>query len=86
VKVERQADKIALVVQDTGIGIPADKLPDLFAHFKTASRPGTKGEQGSGLGLAIVRRLVELHGGEIVVESQEGSGSSFTILLTPEGS
>lgn len=86
VRVQRQDDRVALSVQDTGVGIPADKVSELFAHFKNASSPGTGGERGSGLGLAIVRRLIELHGGEITVESVEDSGSTFTIVLTPEGS
>jgi len=84
VKVEKQGDKVALRVRDSGVGIPASKLPELFASFKNASTPGTNGERGSGLGLAIVRRLVELHGGELKVESEQGLGSTFTVLLTPE--
>jgi signal transduction histidine kinase len=84
VRVGRQGGRVALSVQDTGIGLPADQGSKLFAHFKNASTPGTEGERGSGLGLAIVRRLVELHGGEITVESVEGSGSTFTVWLTPE--
>ena len=86
VMVRRQGDRVALIVKDTGIGIPADRLSQLFAHFKNESTTGTGGERGSGLGLAIVRRLIELHGGEITVESVEGSGSTFTVLLAPERS
>lgn len=85
VKVRTQGDRVALIVQDSGTGIPADRLSQLFANFKNMSTQGTGGERGSGLGLAIVRRLIELHGGEITVESVEGSGSTFTVLLDPEG-
>lgn len=85
VTVRKHGDRVALIVQDTGIGIPVDRLSQLFAQFKNVSTPGTGGERGSGLGLAIVRRLIELHGGEITVDSVEGSGSTFTILLAPEG-
>jgi signal transduction histidine kinase len=85
-KVQRQGERLALSVQDTGVGIPQDRLPELFSHFKNVSSPGTGGERGSGLGLTIVRRLVELHGGEITVESAEGSGSTFTVLFTHQGS
>lgn len=84
VTVRRQGERVALIVQDTGIGIPADRLLQLFADFKTETTPGTEGERGSGLGLAIVRRLIELHGGEITVESAEGLGSTFTVLLAPD--
>jgi signal transduction histidine kinase len=84
-KVQRHGERLALSVQDSGVGIPQDRLPDLFRHFRNESSPGTGGERGSGLGLAIVRRLVELHGGEITVSSVEGSGSTFTVLLAPEG-
>lgn len=84
IKVQNNGERIALSIQDTGIGIPSDKLPDLFANFKTESRPGTGDERGSGLGLAIARRFVELHGGELIAESVEGSGSTFTILLSPD--
>jgi signal transduction histidine kinase len=84
VRVQKQGGRVALSVQDTGVGLPADKVSELFAHFKNVSTPGTEGERGSGLGLAIVRRLVELHGGEITLESVEGSGSTFTVLLVPE--
>lgn len=80
-KVERRDDKAALSVRDTGVGISSERLSELFAHFKNRSTPGTGGEAGSGLGLAIVRRLVELHGGELQIESAEGYGSTFTIVL-----
>jgi signal transduction histidine kinase len=64
-------------VEDTGAGIPADKLPVLFERYRQAHT----GHGGTGLGLAIVRGLVEAHGGRVTVESTEGRGSRFTVFL-----
>ena len=67
--------RLALTVEDTGAGIPADKLDRIFDLYYT-----TKPE-GSGIGLSIVYRIVQLHGGEIEVQSTEGRGTMFRLLL-----
>jgi len=73
------ANAICLRVRDTGIGIAEEHLPLLFAEF---SQLGThEGRRGSGLGLSIVKQLVELHGGQISVESVRGQGSTFRVEL-----
>ncbi|MEM1054857.1 MAG: ATP-binding protein [Bacteroidota bacterium] len=68
-----------LVVRDTGIGIDPDFLPHLFDEFRQASQGEARSHEGSGLGLAITRRLVELMGGSIDVESELGQGTTFSV-------
>ena len=86
ISVERADDDyIALVVADTGIGIPNDELERVFERFyrTDASRARTSG--GFGLGLAIVRDLVKAMGGSVTVESKLGEGSCFRVLLPVVG-
>jgi len=68
-------------VADTGIGIPADRLDRLFQQFSQVDPSTTRRYGGTGLGLVISKRLAELHGGRIWVESQPGSGSSFHFTI-----
>jgi GAF domain-containing protein/nitrogen-specific signal transduction histidine kinase len=68
-------------VADTGIGIPADELPLVFDRFYRGEKPRSMQISGTGLGLAIVKEIVELHGGRVTVESQEGQGTTFIIWL-----
>jgi len=65
-------------VRDNGLGIPAAYLPKMFRAFQRLHGDVAKGD---GIGLALVRRTVERHGGRIWVESAEGSGSTFFVVL-----
>ena len=71
-------------VHDTGIGIPRELLPVIFDAFRQVDSTMTRKHKGTGLGLAISRRLIEMMGGTIEVESELGKGSTFTVTL-PRG-
>jgi signal transduction histidine kinase len=72
---------VELVVKDNGIGIPVNMQDRIFDLFTTAKRKGTAGEKSFGLGLAICKKIVEVHGGQINLESKEGIGSTFIVKL-----
>ncbi|MFH2055305.1 MAG: HAMP domain-containing sensor histidine kinase [bacterium] len=74
---------VRVKVSDTGCGIPAEDLPHIFNRFYSGQRTGEQGE-GTGLGLAIARKIIELHGGEINVESQLDQGTTFSFDLHAE--
>jgi signal transduction histidine kinase/DNA-binding response OmpR family regulator len=76
------------MIEDTGIGIPAEKIDHVFGEFNQVENERNRKFEGTGLGLAISRRLIDLMGGEIWVESEEGKGSCFGFripLPTAEG-
>lgn len=79
--VRRRGGQVRIDVVDSGIGIPAEKLPHIFEEFFQVGNPGRDRNQGLGLGLAIVRRLARLLGAELLVTSREGHGTCFTLLL-----
>jgi signal transduction histidine kinase len=82
VRLERHAmDHWLLQVSDTGIGIPNEAQSSIFEPFQQANNDIASENRGIGLGLAITKQLVELMGGSIILESQIGQGSSFSVLL-----
>jgi signal transduction histidine kinase len=77
---QRNAEWVIIEVNDSGIGIPASELPVIFERFYRGSNVDPN-IPGTGLGLAIVKEIMELHGGSIAAESQEGKGSTFRLKL-----
>ena len=71
-----ETDELTVTVQDNGPGIPAAQLPMLFSIFES-----TKGSRGTGLGLAVSQKIIREHGGELLVESKEGAGATFRLVI-----
>ena len=71
----------AIAITDNGVGIPSDKISTLFDQFAGSSTPGTAKEKGTGLGLPLCKEFADKNGGKLMVESQEGQGSTFTLLI-----
>ncbi|MDY0019196.1 MAG: GAF domain-containing protein [Anaerolineae bacterium] len=81
-EVEAEGSRWAKVaIADTGMGIPEPELPRVFERFFRGDRPREMQISGTGLGLALVKNIIELHGGYVTVESQEGTGTTFTVWL-----
>jgi len=81
VSVSEEKDAVSIVVQDEGLGIPKEELPNLFSKYSKISTQPTAGEASTGLGLSIVKRIVEELNGRITCESEPGKGSLFTVVL-----
>jgi signal transduction histidine kinase len=85
VRVERTEDAgIALIVADTGIGIPPDDLPNLCNPFWQIDRGLNRKFEGTGLGLSLSRRMAELHGGQLEITSEVSVGTTVTVRLPPQ--
>jgi two-component system, OmpR family, sensor histidine kinase VicK len=85
VALRRDNTDIIVEVKDHGIGISKEKLAIIFNPFTKAGRAGLKGEPSTGLGLSIVKQIIEKHKGKVEVQSEEGKGSTFRMIL-PESS
>ncbi|TGL71308.1 ATP-binding protein, partial [Leptospira levettii] len=84
VKLEDTSDDkviVKFIVRDTGIGIPEKNQKIIFDHFSQADSSTSRKFGGTGLGLSIVKKLVELYGSNITLESKEGEGSEFSFIL-----
>ena len=68
-------------ISDTGVGIPESEIPKIFDKFYRVKDPKTRKVMGTGLGLSIVKGIIEAHNGTIEVESVQGEGTTFRILL-----
>lgn len=81
IDVKEETETLILSVRDTGMGIPKESLGRLFERFYRVDKARSRHSGGTGLGLAIVKHLIESHHGEIHVESEEGVGSTFNVVL-----
>jgi two-component system sensor histidine kinase VicK len=81
VRVEEKEDSAVIRVEDDGVGIPEEMQPAVFDRFTKARRPGLWGEESVGLGMSIIKRIVELHGGKVWLESEEGKGTSIFVEI-----
>jgi len=80
-RAHRDGDTLELTISDTGIGIEPDHLDRIFDPFWQVEQKATRRAGGTGLGLSVSRRLARLLGGDVLVTSEPGKGSSFTVLL-----
>jgi signal transduction histidine kinase len=78
---EKQGGELVISVKDTGIGISATNLPNVFSRFWQADDSSRRKYQGVGIGLALVKEFTEIQGGKVLVESTEGKGTTFTVRL-----
>jgi two-component system phosphate regulon sensor histidine kinase PhoR len=81
ITVDQVNSSIKIVIEDTGIGIPGEHLSRIFERFYVVDKSRSRKMGGTGLGLSIVKHIVEIHEGELKVESQINKGSKFTIIL-----
>ncbi len=78
---EIQNKTVKITVSDSGIGIPADEIQNIFERFYTVDKSRSKEKSGTGLGLSIAKLIVDVHNGTINVESKEGIGTKITVIL-----
>ncbi|MEO0498094.1 MAG: ATP-binding protein, partial [Pseudomonadota bacterium] len=81
VRAARLDGSVVIAIEDTGVGIPADRQDMVGRPFVQVQNQMTRNHAGSGLGLAIARSLIELHGGSMDITSEEGSGTCITCVL-----
>jgi signal transduction histidine kinase len=85
VSAKLDTDKVEISVKDTGVGISPEDQASLFEEFKQLGKDSSRKAEGTGLGLSLTKRLVELHGGQILVDSAVGHGSTFRVMLPMRG-
>jgi signal transduction histidine kinase len=81
ITIEESVSSLTVEVRDTGVGIPEEDLGQLFERFYRVEKDRSRATGGSGLGLAISKQIIEMHGGDISVESEVGVGSTFKVCI-----
>jgi len=81
VAIKEDASSLSVEVKDTGVGNPQEELGQLFERFYRVDKDRSRATGGSGLGLAISKQIVEMHGGDVFVESEVGVGSTFRVRI-----
>jgi signal transduction histidine kinase len=76
-----RSPRVRITIRDHGIGIEPDQMPDLFQDFRQGDGSETRSFGGLGLGLAYVKRIATVHGGDVLVSSEPGRGSAFSLVL-----
>jgi PAS domain S-box-containing protein len=81
VQLDKNDDSAKILVQDTGIGIPDDKIEEIFLPFKQLDSKANRKYAGTGLGLALVKKFTDMHKGEVKVNSEPQKGSAFSVII-----
>ncbi len=76
-----EKSRVKITVRDTGCGISKEHLPRLFERFYRSDKARSRSVGGTGLGLAIVKHIAQSHGGTVEVESVEGEGATFSLII-----
>jgi signal transduction histidine kinase len=77
----QQGALVVIQIKDEGIGMTADEINKIFEFDNPVQKRGTASEKGTGLGLLLCKKFIEANQGRLLIESQEGSGSEFTVIL-----